>query len=75
MTYTGGDVIVEEIKVGDKHIETEWGMKINVEVISLPQLDGEQWTWQSKTEDGEIVDYLVTVGMSHYAPKLYKREK
>lgn len=71
-TYTGGDIIVENIKVGDVQWEIEYGKAIKVEVLSLPQLSNNQYTWQSKVlSNGEIIEYLVTIGHTHYAPKLY----
>jgi len=37
-TYTKGNVIVEEIKVGDIHYEYELGVGIKCEVTTLPTL-------------------------------------
>lgn len=71
-TRTGGDVIVEDIEVGDKHQEREYGIILEVEVLTKPILTDDKWTWQSKSSTGRIIDYLVTIGYSHYAPKLYK---
>ena len=73
VTRTKGNVIVENIKVGDTHYEFEYGMGIKCEVITLPIRDDKGfWTWKSKniTTDGEI-DYLVTEGMEHYSSNLY----
>lgn len=75
MTHTKGDVIVEDIKIGDIHYEYGYGVGIKVEVISLPVKEGDQWTWQAKqVSNGRIIDYLVTEGFSHYAPNLYTYE-
>lgn len=74
-THTGGDIIVEEIKVGDIHYEFEYGMCIKTEVLSLPKLNDELWEWQSKSmSNGRIIDYAVHIKYPHYAPKLYSYE-
>ena len=36
MTYTKGNVIVENIKIGDIHYEYGYGQELKVKVISLP---------------------------------------
>ena len=72
-TRTKGNVIVENIKVGDIHYEFEYGMGIKCKVVTLPiRDDGGSWTWKSKnlTTDGEI-NYRVTEGMEHYSSNLY----
>ena len=83
MTYTKGNVVVENIKIGDIHWEYEFDFGLNygikVEVITLPvQGEGETWTWQSKKisgeEQGHIIKYAVTPGFSHYGPNLYDNE-
>ena len=75
-TRTRGNVIVEDIKVGDIHYEYEYDMGIKVEVISLPvRSEDGQWNWQSKQlSTGKIIDYMVHEEYSHYAPKLYDYE-
>ena len=74
--YTKGDVIVNEIKIGDIHYEYESNLGIIVEVLTLPiRNDDSQWTWTSKKiNDGKIINYLVTEGMEHYGPNLYTNE-
>ncbi len=76
MTHTKGNVIVENIKVGDIHYEYDYGVGLKVEVISLPVRDDTgYWTWESKQVNGDrIVDYGVREGFSHYAPNLYDYE-
>lgn len=78
MTSTKGNVIVEEIKVGDIHYEFECGigMGIKCQVITLPvRSDDGFWTWKSKNlTSGKEIDYGVREGMSHYAPNLYDYE-
>jgi len=75
-TYTKGNVIVENIKVGDIHYEFEYGTGIKCEVISSPVRDEEgYWTWKSKsTSNGRIIDYGVREGLTHYGPNLYDYE-
>ena len=71
---TKGNVIVEDIKVGDIHFEYDLGMEIRVEVTTEPVKDGDQWKWKAKTEDGTEINYLVTEGMAHYGPNLYDHQ-
>lgn len=75
-THTRGDVIVEEIKIGDIHYDYNWGVCLIVEVISLPIRDDEgHWTWQSRiVSNGKIVDYDVHEKYSHYSSSLYTYE-
>ncbi len=74
-TYTKGNVIVEDIKVGDTHYEFEYNMCIKSEVISLPTRDEDGlWEWQSKRSNGQIINYAVSEGHSHYGPNLYDYE-
>lgn len=72
-TRTKGDVIVEDIKIGDIHFEFEYGYYTQSEVISLPQRDEKgYWKWTAKnTLTGEVINYGVTEGLSHYGPNLY----
>lgn len=59
-TRTRGNVIVENIKVGDIHYEYDMGLGINCEVITLPKLEDGQWNWQSKNVNtGGIIDYSI----------------
>lgn len=74
-TLTKGNVIVENIKVGDIHYEFEYGMCIKTEVITLPVRDEEWWSWKSKSLiTDRILDYSVREGYSHYGPNLYDYE-
>ena len=75
-TLTKGNIIVENIKIGDIHYEFEYGTGIKSEVISLPVRDESgYWTWKSKhSKSDKIIDYGVREGMSHYAPNLYDYE-
>lgn len=76
MTYTKGNVIVEEIKIGDIHYEYEYGVGIKCEVVTLPVRDEDGlWLWKSKNlTTGDIIDYGVHEKYSHYGPNLYNHE-
>jgi len=75
-TLTGGNVIVEDIEVGDIHWEFEGNLGVKTEVVSLPRFNKlGQWEWESKhLVSGEIIEYLVDPKYQHYAPKLYDHE-
>jgi hypothetical protein len=75
-THTKGDVIVEDIKIGDIHYEFEYGCGIKCEVISLPTRDDEgYWTWKSKNlKTGNEITYGVRENFSYYGPNLYTYE-
>jgi hypothetical protein len=72
-THTKGNVIIEEIKVGDVHYEYDMGLGIECEVITLPTMNEDgNWTWKSKNlKHGAIIDYLVNPQYSHYSSNLY----
>lgn len=80
MTHTKGNVIVENIKIGDIHYEFEYGVGIKSKVITLPvreeNSDGEgYWTWQSEQiSNGNIINYGVNEKYAHYSPNLYDYE-
>ncbi len=63
---------MEDIKLGDRHYEFEYGTYIESVVTKLPERDESgYWTWESTTERGKIIGYGVRGGHSHYGPKLY----
>lgn len=76
MTHTKGNVIVEEIKVGDIHYEYELGCGIKCEVLSKPIMDEDgNWSWKSKNVNtGKEVKYFINPKYSHYSPNLYDYE-
>ena len=75
MTHTKGNIVIEEIKIGDIHYEFEYGTGIKSEVISLPIRDEDGlWEWKSKTSSGKIINYAVHEKYSHYGPNLYDYE-
>lgn len=73
---TKGNVIVEEIAIGDIHYEFSYGRSNKVEVISLPcKHDNRYWSWTSKDiESGEIIEYGITENHEHSGPTLYTYE-
>jgi hypothetical protein len=73
MTYTKGDVIVEEIKVGDVLYEFEYGFCIKSIVKTLPtQNEDSLWSWVSENvTTGKTIEYSVHPDYSHYGPNLY----
>lgn len=81
MTYTRGDVIVEEIEIGDIHYEYDY-FGIKVVVLEKPTLDEDgNWVWKSEKinyetgeRTGEIINYLVNPKYPHYSVKLYTYE-
>lgn len=75
-TLTKGNVIVENIKLGDIHYEFEYAVGVKCEVISLPVRDEEgYWTWVSKNLKSErLIKYGVSEGTTYYGPNLYDYE-
>ncbi len=59
-TKTRGNIIVEEIKVGDTHYEYEMGMGLECKVMTPPKLEDGMWQWRSKNVNtGDWIDYGV----------------
>lgn len=57
-TKSRGNVIVENIKVGDIHYEYDMGRGLKCEVITLPILEEGSWSWESKNlTTGAIINY------------------
>lgn len=75
-TYTKGNVIVEDIKIGDIHYEYEYGVGIKCKVFTSPTMNETgQWVWESINEkSAEKIEYLVDPKYSHYSPNLYDYE-
>lgn len=71
-TYTKGNIIVENIKVGDVHYEFEYNICVKSTVQTLPTVNEDgNWVWQSITDNGSVIDFLVNPKYSHYGPNLY----
>lgn len=76
-TYTGGNVIIEDIQIGDIHYEYDMNLCIKSKVISLPKQTNDEdiWRWKSvNVNTGQSIDYLVNVKYATYSPKLYDYE-
>jgi len=76
MIRTKGDVVVDQIKIGDIHYEYEYGYLIKSEVVSLPQSverkDDVYWTWKAKNVlTGKGITYGVSDKQAHYGPNIY----
>jgi len=73
-TRTKGNVIVEEIKVGDIHYEYEYGRCVKSEVITVPEFSKKNggWGWKSKElKTNKIIDYFVNPEYTQYSVNLY----
>ena len=66
-TKTRGNVIVENIKIGDIHYEYDSGLGIKCQVITLPKLEDGKWSWESKNlNTGAVIDYSIADVNSEY---------
>ena len=76
MIQTKGNVVVENIKVGDIHYEYDLGCSIKVQVIAKPIRDENgYWKWKSRIiSTGTEVDYGVHELHIGHAPRLYTYE-
>lgn len=75
-TRTKGNVIVEDIRVGDIHYEYEWGVGVKTQVLTQPVRDEHGcWSWKSKNlNTGAEVDYTVCEQYPQYSVNLYDYE-
>lgn len=73
MTKTKGNIIVENIKIGDIHYEFNYNVGVKCKVITKPIRNRKgEWKWKSKNlNTGVIIDYIVVEGMEHYSSNLY----
>jgi len=76
ITRTKGNVIVEEIKVGDIHYEFEFNCGIKSKVLTTPVLNEDgNWVWDSENlTTGKVINYLVNPKYPHYSVNLYNFE-
>lgn len=72
-TLTKGNIIVEDIKIGDIIYELSYGIMIESKVITLPtRSEDGYWTWKCENiMNGEIINYGVHEKYPHYAPNIY----
>lgn len=77
-THTKGNVIVEDIKVGDIHYEYELNIGIKLEVVEKPELIDDVWTWKSVPYNNKSADPIIYAmaknAPSYLAPNLYDYE-
>jgi hypothetical protein len=72
------DEEIQHLAVGDIIYECEMFQNVEARVVELPSLavddDGrKQWRWKAvNTQNGQQIDYLLTEGLSHYGPRLYR---
>lgn len=75
-THTKGNIIVEDIEIGDIHYEFELNCCVKSVVITKPSRDDDGvWSWKSKgVKHGKIINYSVNEKYQHYGPNLYDYE-
>ncbi len=72
------DEEISSLKPGDVVYECERGMNLEVRIETAPtesaDSDGRRkWQWMAtNTQNGERIYYLLTEGLSHYGPRLYR---
>lgn len=74
------DSEIPGLQVGDIFYECEYGTNIEARITSAPvesfseSLGKRQWKWTAEnTQNGKVIDYLLTEGLSHYGPRLYRQ--
>lgn len=75
-TKTRGNVVIEDIQIGDIHYEYEYGLGIKSQVQTKPVLNEDgAWVWKSINLTTKVtIDYLVHPKYAHYSSKLYNYE-
>ena len=80
-TKTGGNIIIQNLKVGDIIHDYDFNINISSKVISKPVWDGWYWTWTNKIIDhptksrlNKIITYHQAHDKSGYRLKLYTKE-
>ena len=71
-----GNVIVEDIRIGDIHYEYEYGMGIKCKVITLHVLNEEnQWEWRNiNVNNKREISYLADPKYVHHSANIYDYE-
>lgn len=73
------DEEIMSLSVGDVFYECEGGMNLESRVTEAPvETKGyegrKKWTWKAvNTQNGGEINYLLTEGLSHYGPRLYRQ--
>ena len=67
-TLTKGDVVIEDIQIGDIHYEYDLGFCIKSRVLTVPQLDDDGlWSWKSiNLFSNRIIHYAQSVDVPAY---------
>mgnify|MGYP000051779041 CR=1 FL=1 len=74
-TRTKGNIIIEEIKIGDIHYEFEYGMAVKCVVETLPILNNDCYEWTSKNLNTDAtIKYNININYPHYSVNLYDYE-
>ncbi len=77
-TQTRGDVVIEDIKIGDVHHEydvlSDTYIKVTVITPPFKPKGGSYWEWQAKSEQGVKIKYFASEKSleARYNPVLYK---
>lgn len=72
------DTEIKGLEIGDVIYECEMFHNVEARVTSKPVLSGtldgrNQWKWEAEnTQNGEKISYLLTEGLPHYGPRLYR---
>lgn len=72
------DSEIHSLKIGDVIYECERGKNIEIRILSAPVEDVESenrraWEWTAEnTQNGQVIAYRLTEGLSHYGPRLYR---
>jgi hypothetical protein len=73
------DEEVPSFEIGDIIYECEAGTNIETRITSKPIEDAghdgkRRWSWNAvNTQNGEEIAYMLTEGLSHYGPRLYRQ--
>lgn len=71
-TMTKGNVIIEDIKIGDILYGYEYGCVAVTEVLTLPELKDNVYRWKAKnTKTGKEIEYAQNIKYPHYGLNIY----
>ena len=71
-TRTKGNVIIQDIKKGDKHFEYQGNQGMRCEVLTQPKWVGDAWEWKSKNlKTGKVIPYRIVHHHTDERPMLY----
>ena len=66
------NIDLDTLNIGDRIIEIDYGTSIKSTIKTKPLFDNnDTYTWESETDKGETIEYLVNIDFLHYAPKVY----